>query len=114
MIFKHSSQFAFRRKFAILPLVILLAGGLAWCVTTGARTVATDVQVIEKPVPVPCKIVWPEKPIPHVELVQLTGEAKRDLVLVERAMEAELESRIAYEKLLEAAAKECTEPVKPK
>lgn len=96
--------------------ILLLACclGVAGCVTTGARTVATDVQVVEKPVPVPCDIKWPDKPIPHVELVQLTGDAKKDLVLIERAMEAELESRIAYEKLLEAAAKACTDPPKSK
>lgn len=92
----------------ILLLACCLA--LAGCVTTGARTVATDVQVVEKPVPVPCKFTWPDRPIAYVEMVQLSGNLEKDLVLVERAMEAELEARIAYEKLFEAAAEACTKP----
>jgi len=91
----------------ILCLVpaLLLAG----CVTTGAHTTAVDVRTIEKPVPVPCRIAMPKAPVPHVALVQLTGDAKRDMVLIARAMEAELGERIAYEIKFEAAALKCME-----
>jgi hypothetical protein len=95
---------------AALLACCLALGGCA----TGAHTVATDVKVIEKPVPVPCKFEWPQKPVPHVELVQLTGDIRQDLVLIERAKEAELEERIAYEIKFEAAAQACSEPPKPK
>lgn len=88
----------------VLLLASLLA--LAGCETA---PVATDVQVVEKVVKVRCTIDWPKEPIPHVALVQLTGEALRDLVLVVRAMEAELEERLAYEKKLYAAAKACVD-----
>lgn len=108
MSVKHPGQFAYLRKFAILACTALLVG----C-ATGAHTVATDVQIVEKPVPVPCEFKWPDKPIAYVALVQLTGDDKKDLVLIERAMEAELEARIAYEKLLEAAALACSKARPP-
>jgi hypothetical protein len=41
--------------------------------------------------------------------VQLTGNPNVDAVLIERAKEAELEERIAYEALLEAAASACVQ-----
>ena len=88
-------------KLRFLFPVLFLAG----CGTT-AQTVATDVQVVDRPVPVPCKIKLPEKPVPYVSQVQLTGTTQ-DLVLIWRAAEAELESRIGYERELEAAARAC-------
>lgn len=75
--------------------------------------VATDVQVIEKPVQVACEIEWPDKPTPHVALVQLSGDLMQDLVRIWRAAEAELEERIAYEAKLEAAAKACVKGPAP-
>lgn len=84
--------------------LVLLAGG---CSFTRPTMVATDVKVVEKPVPVRCRIDWPVRPQPHVANVQLTGEPKVDAVLIERAKEAELEERIAYELKLEAAARGC-------
>lgn len=94
-----------RGAMSVFPcaLAVLL---LASC-AVGAQTVATDVQVVEKPVPVVCRLDWPPAPRPHVALVQLTGDPKKDLVLIERAKEAELEERIAYEGKLEAAARAC-------
>lgn len=86
-------------------LSVLLAACLAGC--AAATTVATDVRTIEKVVPVPCSIEWPEKPKAHVATVQLTGSPLADLLLIWRAAEAELEERIAYEKKLEAAARAC-------
>lgn len=93
-------------RFFILTLGLALLTG---CET--ATTVATDVKVVEKPVPVRCAIDWPAVPRPHVALVQLTGEVQKDLVLIERAKEAELEERIAYEAKLEAAVKACIDPL---
>lgn len=81
---------------------------LAGC-APAAHTVATDVQIVEKPVPVPCRIEWPAKPTPHVALVQPSGNRAVDALLVWRAAEAELEERIAYEAKLEAAATRCME-----
>lgn len=89
-------------------LIVLAAISLAGC--TAATTVATDVRVVEKPVPVRCAIDWPAAPVAHVAVVQLTGDAMKDLVLIERAKEAELEARIAYEGKLEAAARACVDP----
>lgn len=86
--------------------ICALAAALAGCATT-ATTVATDVQVVEKPVPVPCTFEWPKAPTAHVRDVQLTGDLKKDLVLIERAKEAELDERRAYELQFEAAAKAC-------
>ncbi len=93
---------------ALLPLLVVAVLLLAGCVTTATKVV-TDVQVVEKPVLVPCKITWPAKPAAYVALVQLTGRPLDDLVIVWRAAEAELEARIAYEKQLEAAARACVE-----
>ena len=81
---------------------------LAGC--TSATKVVTDVRVVEKPVPVRCTIDWPARPVPHVALVQLTGDPMKDLVLIERAKEAELGERIAYEVKLDAAARACVDP----
>jgi len=92
------------RAMLILAAALLLAG----CVTTGAHTVAVDVQTIDRPVPVPCTITWPAKPVAHVDNVQLSGDNLADLVRLWRAAEAELEERIAYERLLEAAMQACT------
>jgi hypothetical protein len=95
-----------RTILAAIAAALLLAG----CGITGATKVATDVQVVQKPVSVGCTIAWPDKPIAYVEQVQLTGILLVDLVNIERAKEAELEARIAYEAKLEAAAKACSSP----
>jgi hypothetical protein len=86
----------------LVALVLLTAA----CSSPGAHTVATDLEVLERPVEVRCRLTWPARPTPHVELVQLTGGAV-DLVLLWRAAEAELEERRGYEALLEAAARRC-------
>jgi len=88
-------------------LAIAAALLLSGCITTGGTKVATDVQTVDKPVSVGCKIDWPPLPVEYVANVQLTGNPAVDLVLVWRAAEAELEERIAYEKKLVAAAKAC-------
>lgn len=91
-------------RLAAIAAAALLAG----CVTTQTKVV-TDVQVVEKPVPVRCEIKWPARPAAYVDQVQLTGRPLEDLVRIWRAAEAELEERIAYEKKLEAAAKACVD-----
>lgn len=95
-----------------LAQVLLLIGCavLLFGCAQQAHTVATDVTTVDKPVPVGCRIEWPTKPTPHVALVQLSGNKHLDALLVWRAAEAELEERIAYEKKLEAAARECAAP----
>lgn len=90
---------------ALLLLALLLAGCAG-----GAQTVATDVQVVEKPVPIACRIDWPPSPTPYVAMVQLSGNQNADLVLIWRAAEAELEALLAYRGELDAAAKACIEP----
>lgn len=90
-----------------IPLAVAcLAAG---CGTLERRVVATDVQTVQKPVTTKCTIQWPPAPTPHLANVQLTGREEVDAVLVWRAMEAEMEERIAYEKKLEAAASACAE-----
>lgn len=89
-------------------IALISAALLAGCETNPTKVV-TDVQVVEKPVPVHCKIAWPTQPTSHVSLVQLTGDSLKDLVMIERAKEAELEERIAYEAKLEAAAQACVD-----
>jgi hypothetical protein len=91
----------------IRPAIAMAAALLVGC--SGAQTVATDVETLERAVATRCRMEWPQKPKPYVELVQLTGAQLVDLVLVWRAAEAELEERIAYEIKLEAAARKCIE-----
>lgn len=93
-----------------MKLVFLFPALLLFGCAGQPTVVATDVQVLEKPIPVPCKFDLPVRPVPHVALVQLTGDRKVDLVAIERAKEAELEERIAYERLLEAAVAKCRAP----
>jgi outer membrane biogenesis lipoprotein LolB len=92
---------------------LLACAFLAGCAAPAPHTVGVDVQVVEKIVPVPCRIALPAKPTPHVALVQLTGKPLEDLVRIWRAAEAELEERRAYEIKLEAAAQACDEGKPP-
>lgn len=94
----------------ILRVGIFVAGVLLAGCAAQPTIVATDVKVVEKPVPVPCKVEIPAKPVAYVALVQLAGVPVVDLVPIWRAAEAELEARIAYEIKLEAALKACTAP----
>jgi hypothetical protein len=93
----------------IRGLALALVAALAGCAAE-PTLVATDVKVVEKPVPVPCKVEIPAPPMAHVALVQLSGVPMVDLVPIWRAAEAELEERIAYEIKLEAALKACVAP----
>lgn len=82
----------------ILSNVIWFAG----CATT-EPTIKTQVVIQKVPVPVPCKITPPEKP------VMLVDDLKKETPLFDKVQAglAELERREAYEKKLEAAIKEC-------
>lgn len=91
-------------------LILAAALALTGCATTGAHTVAVDVQPLDKPVPVTCAIEWPPAPVPHVALVQLTGDDQVDLPRIWRAAEAELEELRAYRLRLDAAARACVSP----
>lgn len=101
MIIAHDKG---RSLLGLAAALILLLNGCA------EQPVATDVKVLEKPVPIACTIEWPAKPTPHVANVQLTGRLLEDMVAIWRAAEAELEERIAYEQKLEAAMKKCVKP----
>lgn len=92
-----------------MRLFIIGTIALAGCASPQPRTVVTAVQTADKPVATKCTIKWPPLPTPHVMYVQRTGDAYKDAVLVWRAMEAEMEERIAYQAKLEAAASACLE-----
>lgn len=77
--------------------------------STAPQSYPPEVVVVEKPVPVPCRIQQPKRATPRVALVQLTGNRHVDALIVWRAAEAELEERIAYEGQLEAAIAACIE-----
>lgn len=89
-------------------LICIAALALAGCGPL-AKLVATDVQTVDKPVATKCTIKWPARPTPHISNVQLTGDVYQDAVRIWRAMEAEMEERIAYQAKLEAAASACVE-----
>jgi len=86
-------------------LTIVLILGTASC---AHERVVVDPKVIEVPVPVACTVKLPPKPQTYVDKVVLTGDKRQDAVAVFRAMEAELEARIAYEIKLYAVALKCT------
>jgi len=75
---------------------------LAGCLTT-APTLKPEIVIQKVPVPTPCKITPPEKPVMPVD------NLKKESPLFDKIQAglAELERREAYEKKLEAAIKEC-------
>lgn len=62
-----------------------------------------ETQIIEKPVPVPCRIAPIERPRFAVDQVSPAD----DMVTINRALRAEIEQRRAHELKLEAAIKSC-------
>jgi hypothetical protein len=94
--------FAWFSVFGVICLIVLLVLALQGCATP-----PTDVQTVPVPVVERCKADRVERPTWAVDGVQLTANPKLDLVLIERAKEAELEQRIAYESKLEAAVDKC-------
>ena len=59
--------------------------------------------VVEKPVPVPCRIAPIARPLFEVDRVSPAD----DMVTINRALRAELEQRRGYELKLEAGVKAC-------
>jgi hypothetical protein len=99
---KAGRAFAWFTRFGVVCLVVLLILALQGCATR-----PTDVQMVPVPVLERCKAERVERPTWAVDSVQLTANPRLDLVLIERAKEAELEQRIAYESKLEAAVDKC-------
>jgi hypothetical protein len=84
------------RFLPVLALSALIAG----CETAPP---VVETVIVEKPVPVPCKIPPIERP-PFA--VDRTSPAD-DMVTINRALRAELEQRRGYELRLEAGVKAC-------
>lgn len=86
----------------VLFLAILLA--LAGCVTPPKP----EIVKVEMPIPVPCNIIPPKKPVmPFTEAVNTDTSGKTDVFADVKRMLAEIENRIGYESELEAAIKSC-------
>ena len=87
-------------RIRIIPLLALIAL-LAGCET--APRVVTETVIVEKPVPVPCRIPPIEQPRFAVNHVSPAD----DMVTINRALRAEIEQRRGYELRLEAGVKAC-------
>jgi len=83
---------------AMMAAVVLLM--LAGC--ESAPPIVETV-VVEKPVPVPCRIAPIARPLFEVDRVSPAD----DMVTINRALRAELEQRRGYELKLEAGVKAC-------
>jgi len=83
--------------------MVVAAMLLAGCATTEPRTVIKTVEV-PIPVPVPCVAVVPAKPAFAVD--HLKVGAPIDVKM--RALRAERQQRIGYERELETSLKNCT------
>lgn len=84
-------------KWLLIPLLAVLAG----CASNPAIVVKTE--RVEVPVPVPCRVKTPEKPVWAVAVLP----AGATLFKRVQAMAVEIEQRIGYETRLEAAVKSC-------
>ncbi len=91
----------FLKRALALFLVLVIAYGVTGCQTMPGKPIVQTV-VVEKPVPVPCRVPAIERPAWETERANAA-----DPVLVSRAIRAELEQRRGYETRLEAAAKSC-------
>jgi hypothetical protein len=90
---------------AYLAVIIIVLGivlQLTGCGLFEPRTI-TDTVIVEKPVPVPCRI----PPIDRPPFAVDRASPADDMVTLNRAIRAELEQRRAYELLLEAGVKAC-------
>ncbi len=88
-------------KLAASLVSVLLAG----CLATGAPIIKTE--VIEKPVPVYCKVDLPRECRPDYAVDRLLPGA--DDVTINRAIRAEIEERAACEVKLKAAVQGCND-----
>ena len=85
----------------IIPL-LALAAVLAGCETAPPAAIVETV-IVEKPVPVPCRIPPIARPPFEVDRVSPAD----DMVTINRALRAEIEQRRGYELRLEAGVKAC-------
>ena len=86
---------------------ILLILGMAGCATLDDPVGVITHQIVTKKVSEPCRFPATAPPTEYVQDVQLTGNLATDALLIFRAMESELEERIAYEDVLEASLLAC-------
>lgn len=85
-----------------LPLALTI---LAGCATAIPEPVVTQTVEVRVPVPVLCKVSLPERPV--YELDRTHKDA--DIWTLARAAVVELRQRQAYQALIEAAARSCSE-----
>jgi uncharacterized lipoprotein YajG len=85
-----------------IRILLVLAGAvfIAGCETAPP---IVETVIVEKPVPVPCKIPSITRPLFEVNRVSPAD----DMVTINRALRAELEQRRGYEIKLEAGVKAC-------
>ena len=85
-----------------IRILFVLAGAvfIAGCETAPP---IVETVIVEKPVPVPCKIPPMERPAFAVDRVSPAD----DMVTINRALRAEIEQRRGYEKVLEAGVNAC-------
>jgi hypothetical protein len=88
--------------FGAACLVVLIVLALPGCASA-----PVDVQPVQVPLVEKCEAPAVLKPTWALDTVQLTGNRDLDMVLIYRAMEAEIEQRIGYELALEAAVRIC-------
>lgn len=84
--------------YALMLAVLVLT--FAGCETAPPMV---ETVIVEKPVPVPCRIDPIARPQFEVDRVSPAD----DMVTINRAIRAELEQRRGYEKVLEAGVKSC-------
>ena len=82
-------------------LCLLLAG----CATAIPEPVVTQTVEVQVPVSVPCRVTLPERPV--YELDRTSKDA--DIWTLARAAVIEIRQRQAYQLLIEAAAKSCSD-----
>lgn len=81
-------------------VAIILVMSLSGCETAPP---VVETVIVEKPVPVPCKIPPIARPPFEVD----RASPADDMVTLNRALRAEIEQRRGYEKVLEAGVKAC-------
>ena len=84
---------------------LILATAVMAALLAGCETAPPIVEtvIVEKPVPVPCKVPPITRPLFEVNRVSPAD----DMVTINRALRAEIEQRRGYEKVLEAGVKAC-------
>ena len=86
---------------------LILVFSIAGCATLDDPIGVITHQIETKLVSTACRFPTTPTPREYVQEVQLTGNLATDALLIFRAMESELEERIAYEEVLEASLLAC-------